>query len=351
MARYQLSHQTFQILAAVGLIGAAFTPALAQVPSAPTVFNSTSVSRPSYILGPGDQVDIRVFDYAEFTGPRTILPDGTITMPLLGQIPASGRTPEQLSQDLSNRLKVYLVNPVVTVSLATLRPVTVNVSGEVQRPGPVQLRSLTTANQIQTGDPNSTEGPASLSVALRQAGGITQSADIRRVIVTRNGVDGSRTTTVINLWDAVASNEGLQDPILQDGDSVYVSRLNAGDSLDRRLTTRSSFAPATIRVRVVGEVRNPGEVQVPPNSSLSSAVAIAGGPTTDARLSRVAFIRLNEVGQVERQIVNLENLTDTIQIQDGDVLIVPKKQSSSFLDFAGRLLGPVGGLLNLFRGW
>ncbi len=339
----------FQTVTAVGIIGLTSVPVLSQVPSAPTTFGSTSTDRAFYTLGPGDQLDVRVFDYTEFTGSRTVLPDGTITMPLLGQVPASGRTPNQLAQDLSNRLKVYLVNPVVTVSLTTLRPVIVNVAGEVQRPGPVQLRSLTTSNQTDLQNP--VGGPASLSFALRQAGGITQNADIRRVILTRNAATGNPTTTVINLWDAVTSNSVLQDPILQDGDSVYVSRLTAGDTLDRRLMVRSSFAPATVRVRVVGEVRNPGEVQVPPNGSLSSAVAIAGGPTTDARMSRVAFIRLNESGQVERQIINLENLTDTIQIQDGDVLIVPKKQSSSFLDFAGRLLGPVGGLLNLFRGW
>jgi polysaccharide biosynthesis/export protein len=112
---------------------------------------------------------------------------------------------------------------------------------------------------------------------------------------------------------------------------------------------RSSFSPATVRVRVVGEVTAPGEVQVPPNSSLSSAVAIAGGPTEDARLRQVAFIRLSPEGTVERQTIDLRDLSDSYQVQDGDVIIVPKRGSASLVDFAGRVFSPLGAILNLFQ--
>jgi polysaccharide export outer membrane protein len=99
---------------------------------------------------------------------------------------------------------------------------------------------------------------------------------------------------------------------------------------------------------VVGEVTKPGEVSVPPNSSLSSAVAIAGGPTVDARLSRTNFIRLNPEGVVERQEVDLSDLTDSYQVQDGDVIMVPKRSSSSILDGANRLFSPLNFVLRLF---
>jgi polysaccharide biosynthesis/export protein len=124
----------------------------------------------------------------------------------------------------------------------------------------------------------------------------------------------------------------------------------AGDTtLDRRLVAQSSFAPATVRVRVVGQVTQPGEVAVPPNSSISSAVAIAGGPTSDAQLSRVAFVRLNSEGQIERQILDLRDLTDNYQIQEGDVVYVPKRGSSSLIDTAGRILSPLGLFFGIFR--
>jgi polysaccharide export outer membrane protein len=123
----------------------------------------------------------------------------------------------------------------------------------------------------------------------------------------------------------------------------------ASDSdLDQRLMARSSLAPPTVRVRVVGEVRRPGEIQLPPDGTLSSAIATAGGPTRDGALQRVEFIRLNEAGEVERQQIDLANLTDDILVQDGDVLFVPQTNLSSFSYTTSQALSPFFGILNIF---
>lgn len=314
-------------------------------------FFAPGVIRPAYILGPGDQVEITVFEYEEFTGARVILPDGTITLPVIGAVRAVGQTPEALAQELTARLQSFLINPVVTVSLNILRPVLVNVAGEVQRPGPVQLRSLTTTTlSDNTGSGTiraSLEGAPTVSSALVEAGGLTRDADIRQVVLRRSLPGENSTTVTVNLWEALRSEDAPQDLVLQDGDSIFVPRLSPNDAIDRRLIARSSLSPDTVRVRVVGEVKEPGEVPVPPNSSISSAVAIAGGPTVDAKLSRVTYIRLNEEGGVERQELDLSDLNDNFQIQEGDVIIVPKKNTSSILDFAARLLGPFNFLLDL----
>jgi polysaccharide biosynthesis/export protein len=295
-------------------------------------------------LGVGDQLDVNVFAYEEFTGQRTVLPDGTIIMPMIGNIPTAGRTTAQLAQEITTRLRKMLVNPVVNVNLVALRPVVVNVSGEVQRPGMVQLREA--SSNLATNNQQQPEQRPTLANALLAAGGITANADIRQVTLKRHGSDQPIT---INLWDAIQSADAAPpNLILQDGDTIYIPTLQAGETVDRRLLARSQFAPATVRVRVVGEVTAPGEVQVPPNSSISSAVAIAGGPTDDANLRRVGFVRMNEAGQIEQQEIDLRNLSDTNQIQEGDVVIVPKRDSASFVDFAGRLFSPFGFLLNLF---
>ncbi len=304
---------------------------------------------PTYVLGPGDNLDITVFDYTEFTGPKVVLPDGTITLPLIGAVTVTGKTTEQLAQELSRRLQIYLVNPVVTVSLVNLRPVVVNVSGEVQRPGPVQLRGLTSARANMGDNASPGDSAPTVATAIALAGGITREADIRQVVIRRAGGAGGAASTTVNLWDSIQSDVPPSALVLQDGDAVYIPRLAAGAAVDPRLTARSSYAPATVRVRVVGEVVRPGEVQVPPNSSLSSAVAIAGGPTEDARLSQVAFVRMDADGRISRQTVDLRNLTDTFQVQDGDVIIVPKKGSATALDTVGRLLPPFGFLLNLIN--
>ncbi|MBE9179717.1 polysaccharide export protein [Oculatella sp. LEGE 06141] len=322
-------------------------PAQPQAAPAP----SGSISS-EYVLGPGDQVEISVFGYEEYTGSKVILPDGTITLPLIGSVPASQRTSDQLARDLTARLSPFLVNPAVTVSLSTLRPVVVNVAGEVQRPGPVQLRSLTTntiSNQVGSSTNNSVDRSPTISSALVEAGGVTQSADIRQVVVRRTLPGGNSTTSTINLWDALWSENAPPSLVLQDGDSLFVPRLEPGETLDRRLVARSSLAPDTIRVRVVGEVTRPGEVQVPPNSTISSAVAVAGGPTGDAKLSEVVYVRLNEEGQIDRQVIDLRNLTDNFQVQEGDVVIVPETRTSSVLDFVGRVLSPLNFLFNVFR--
>jgi polysaccharide export outer membrane protein len=342
---YQASYSLLALSAIVSLTQA---PAFAQASSAAETNLQIEASQPSYLLGAGDELDITVFGYEEFTGAKVILPDGTITLPIIGAIRAAGQTPDALTRDVTSRLQAYLVDPVVTINLTTLRPVVVNVAGEVQRPGPVELRSLTAANREAGVSPaGALQAAPTVSSALMEAGGVTRNADIREIVVRRSLPGGESTTFTLNLWDAIWSENQPEDVILQAGDSVFVPQLPEGDVLDRRLLARSSLAPETVRVRVVGEVVTPGEVPVPPNSSLSSAVAIAGGPTSDANLRRVEFVRLNEDGSISREQVDLRNLNDNYQIQEGDVVYVPQRTAFRALDIAGRVLSPLGSLINI----
>lgn len=345
----------------MGLI--CLTPAAVSAQALPNLSDSASDDRPlinradpitvpidyassAYTLGPGDQIEVSVFGFEEYTGPLSVLPDGTITLPLVGKVPAAGRTTEQLTREITVVLDRILVDPHVSVTLNSLRPVVVNVSGEVYRPGPVQIQgTLSTTTQ----NSSASDTPPSVSSALVQAGGVTRTADIREVVVMRALPNGETVRTKINLWDALWSASLPEDMLLRDGDLVFVPELADGELINSRLLASSSLSPDTVRVRVVGQVTQPGEVAVPPNSSLSSAVAIAGGPTEDAKLSEVAFIRMTDEGEVEQEIVDLRNLVDTYQVQDGDVVVVPETSTSSVLDFAQRLVGPLGFILRLFN--
>lgn len=326
-------------------------PVIPQTIAPPPVV-SPGYASSAYILGPGDTVDVSVYGYEEYTGPVSVLPDGTITLPLVGRVAASGLTTDQLAQSLTVELDKILTTPYVSVTLNDLRPVVINVSGEVYRPGPVQVQRgsqiATNAQDVSQLARSDAQGPPSVSEALMQAGGVRQTADIREVVVMRALPNGETVRTKVNLWDALWSETLPENMLLRDGDLVFVPTLAAGESLDTRLLARSSLSPSTVRVRVVGEVTDPGEVPVPPNSSLSSAVAIAGGPTTDAKLSEVAFIRMNEGGEIEQEVIDLSNLVDNYQVQDGDVIVVPKTTTTSVLDFAARLLSPLNFLFRLF---
>jgi polysaccharide export outer membrane protein len=94
---------------------------------------------------------------------------------------------------------------------------------------------------------------------------------------------------------------------------------------------------------------------VQPSSSISGAIAAAGGANADASLSNVRIVRLAASGQVEEQPVDLSRLADNYQIQDGDLILVPKKGHLVGIDNVNRTLSPILspfsgllGILNIF---
>jgi len=311
----------------------------------PSIFDSPDNLFSDYLLGPGDQLQVLVFGYEEFEGPRVVLPDGTINIPLIGSIPAAGRTLGVVEDEIENRLSLYLTNPVVDANLQVLRPVVVNVVGEVYRPGPIQLSSLTTVTRVvrDTGTLTDFTSTPTLSTALTSAGGVRRTADVRDVRILRRLPDGTTAEFTVNLWEALQGEDDLGVLVMYDGDTVIVpTALEDGEFIDQSLIARSSIAPTNIRVRVIGEVSSPGELQIQPNSSISSAIAAAGGHDTEtAQLSNVKLVRLADNGQIEEQVVDVSNLVDNVQIQDGDVIFVPKRGGINTLDNIGRIFSPL----------
>jgi polysaccharide export outer membrane protein len=311
-----------------------------------------------YILGPGDQIETRIVGYEVFDWSLTnrfVLSDGNIHLPFVGTIPAAGKTLTELESELTRQLSQYIKFPLVNISLTRLRPVIVNVAGEVYRPGPVQLGSLTQSEtSISSGGAVSTSTTTpNLAAALTAAGGIQRTADIRYIRITRRSSNGSHQEFTVDLWQAIQGNTDPGVLVLFDGDTVFVPEAVATANLDQRLLSSSSIAPAFVRVRVIGEVRNPGEVQLQPNSSVSSAIAAAGGPDSlTAQLSDVKLIRLLPSGQIDEQTLDLASLVDDYQIQDGDVVLVPKKGYLSTVDGISRVLSPLLApldILNIFN--
>lgn len=88
-----------------------------------------------YIIRPGDTLNIRVFQQEPMSARTRVRSDGKISLPFLNDVTAAGYSPVVLSQQLQTRLKDYINNPVVTISLEEVRPVQVSVLGEVPRPG------------------------------------------------------------------------------------------------------------------------------------------------------------------------------------------------------------------------
>ena len=127
----------------------------------------------TYRLGPGDQLDINVLGADELKGRYSVQDDGTISMLLIGKVPAAGLTVDQLEKEIVEKLAAgrYVTKPAATISVVTFRPF--YILGEVARPGVYPYVS----------------GMRVLS-AVAAAQGYTYRANQDYVIITRNGDDG-----------------------------------------------------------------------------------------------------------------------------------------------------------------
>src|ERR1035437_5498567 len=126
-----------------------------------------------YVLGPDDQIVIHAIDSPEISDkPFLIGMNGNVTLPLIGRVQAGGLTVEQFEAELNTRLKKYLHDPQVSVTVAEFRSQPVSVFGAVTKPGVIQLRGRKTLYEVlsMAGGPNETAG-SSLTVTRRRENG------------------------------------------------------------------------------------------------------------------------------------------------------------------------------------
>lgn len=335
------------ILSFILLINMGVLPANLMIQAQAIAQTSNAASNPknfaAYLLGPGDVLDVGVIGFEQYATKQIILPDGTISVAEVGSVFAAGQTLESLQQELLKRFKRVVIQPSIVVRLTALRPVLINVTGEVQRPGPIQMQPVGILSAS-----GAAQSPT-ISVALALVGGVNRNADLRGVVLRRYVPNGEPVSLTLDLVESATSLKGAPDILLRDGDALFIPKLAAPDQATQELIARSSFAPRGIRVAVVGEVRAPGEREVQPNISVSKAIAIAGGYTDKANLMAVGYLRLGRDGKVKQQGVNISDLNDTTQLQDGDLIIVPKTDISSALDTVGNILSPLFNSLLLLR--
>jgi polysaccharide export outer membrane protein len=170
--------------------------------SAPRSGGSARVST-DYKLVSGDKLKIEVFKDPQLSQELQIRPDGKITLPLLGDVPAAGQTALELRDQLTASLKEYITNPVVTVIVRETMPQVVHVMGEVYSPG---------AHPIY--------GEMTVLQALAAAGGFKDFAKKSKISIQRRTANGR--VQVIK-YDYKAAVEGRGQPVfVQPGDTIIV---------------------------------------------------------------------------------------------------------------------------------
>jgi polysaccharide biosynthesis/export protein len=156
-----------------------------------------------YVIGADDQLKIVVWKEQELTETLPVRPDGKISMPLLGDVPAAGMTPTELAESIRQKLKKYIADPRVTVVVSAMNSRRVFVTGEVTHSGAIPLLPHMTVLQA-------------LSTA-----GFTQFANLKSIYVLRNE-GGKQTKLPFNYKDVVKGLRPEENVELKPGDTVVV---------------------------------------------------------------------------------------------------------------------------------
>jgi polysaccharide export outer membrane protein len=177
--------------------------------SKPDVIIPPGPPEEGFVLGPEDVIEVVVWRTPDLSRQVVIRPDGKVSLPLIGDVPASGMTADQLASDIVERFKAYKENPSVSVNVLEVNSYYVFVVGEVNTPGKLSMKSYTTILQ-----------------AIALAGGFTQFASINSIMVIRTlkDADGKQKEIRVPLrYSDLISEEGaVYNLTLKSGDTVVV---------------------------------------------------------------------------------------------------------------------------------
>ena len=276
-----------------------------QVPAA------SNPSATNYILGAEDQITVRVFAADDIPDrPAQIANDGTVNLPMIGEVRAAGLTVEQLQAKLVTAYSKFFKDPQVTVQVNDFRSQPVSVAGNVNTPGVIQLR-----------------GTRNLMEIIGMAGGLKPDAG-DSVLITRNSSEGP-----IPVSGAFMDPTGKYSVAHIDIRAVMSGKNPQGNVLIKPHDVIT--VPRARMVYVLGNVGRPGGYVLTENETLSvsQAVAMAGGWDKMAALSSSRILRAN--GGAEREQIPadlkkiMNNKAPDLQLSPDDILYVPNSMSKA----------------------
>ena len=399
-------HRRQVLAAATGLwLFLATAGALEAKPGPPQQNGGLAIN--SYVLGPGDGVQVELLDVPEYSGIFTIGPDGVLYLPRVRALYVEGLTVEELRYFVEQQFKPYVRRPEVYVRPVTFRPIRVYVGGEVRRPGYYYLSGQQSLNETLDAGPTlaapttptssaalgSSGGLAGLANLLQRSGsvgpspgsssnlassppsslaanplrlptlfdairaglGVTPYSDLAQISVTRRqplSAGGGKAQAQLNFLRLLTDGDESQNIRLYDGDIVVVSRSKV-ELRDQVLqAAQTNLSPDRIEVFVSGRVKAPGTVVLPQGSSLNQALMAAGGP----KLLRgpVEFVRFTKEGLTDRRRFGYSPGASTGDYKNpilmaGDIVRVDDSLLSSGVEALNEVTGPVVGIYSLYR--
>ena len=177
------------------------------VPAAPKEAEQpvkSATDDPTYVIGPEDVISVSVWKEPDFSNTVPVRPDGMVTLALLGDVMAAGKTPAQLASDVTTRLTKYIEQPRVTVVVTAINSRRIFILGEVNHPGAVAMSANMTVLQ-----------------AITAAGGPTAYANTKKINILRNE-QGKQSKYLFNYKEVVKGNNSEQNILLKSGDTIVV---------------------------------------------------------------------------------------------------------------------------------
>jgi len=187
---------------ALAVFGCLAAPVLGQgtAPAPP----AGSTGEDLYLVGPGDVLQVFVWKEADLTREATVRSDGRISLPLLGDIQAAGRTPHQLADEIQTRLTRFIGAPVVSVGVSQPNSTRIFIVGQVARPGVFPFT-----------------GPTRILQLLALAGGFKEFANTSHLLVIRQEGEGQKTLSV-DYKKIESGSDVNQNIVLKSGDTIVV---------------------------------------------------------------------------------------------------------------------------------
>jgi polysaccharide export outer membrane protein len=316
----------------------------------PPIGNSGSLTQEAaYTLGSGDRIALDIFGVPEFSKEYQVLVDGTLNLPIIRSVLIQGLTLQEAANVITKRYEPFINVPVVTVTLVVARPLNIGLAGEVTSPGSYKINPTREGGGVKF---------PTLMEMLQLAKGVTSAGDMRNVQIRRPRRGGPEQVTTVDLQDFLETGNLRQDVTIRDGDTIFVptaSALNTQEVRQRASANFSADITQPIGVVIVGEVNRPGPYTVFASDvrstnqqtelsfvsidqqqgavvglpTITRALKIAGGITTEADIRRVQIRRRVRGGNEQTIMVNLWDLlqkgdaTQDILLQEGDSVIIP----------------------------
>lgn len=159
----------------------------------------------SFVIGNDDMLSINVWKEPDITRSIPVRSDGKISLPLVGEVQAAGRTPLQLETEITSRLRAYIAAPEVTVMVQQINSEKFNILGQIVKPGAYSLTSGTTVLD-----------------AIATSGGFRDFAKKKDIYVLRQGSNGEVSRITFNYSDVIKGKHPEENIALRPRDTVIV---------------------------------------------------------------------------------------------------------------------------------